>query len=103
LQSRRLHLLYNNRARLQVKALAQGSTAAGAALIGLGRSNFSVFDRGQISHALENVHHRLRRGSAEPVAQFVTATKSGQLLRTQMAPVLGQRARRMRLRSPVMS
>ena len=83
-------LLYNNRARLQVKALAQGSTAAGAALIGLGRSIFSVFDRGQISHALENVHHRLRRGSAEPVAQFVTATKSGQLLRTQMAPVLGQ-------------
>jgi len=84
-------LLYNNRARLQVKALAQGSSAAsGAALIGLGRSIFSVFDRGQISHALENVQHRLRRGSAEPVAQFVTATKSGQLLRTQMAPVLGQ-------------
>jgi DNA polymerase-3 subunit epsilon len=80
-------LLYNNRARLQFKALAQGG-AAGAAMIGLGRSIFSVLDRGQISHALENVQHRLRRGSAEPVAQFVTATKGGQLLRAQMAPVV---------------
>ena len=82
-------LLYNNRARLQFKALAQGS-AAGAALIGLGRSIFSVLDRSQISHALENVQHRLRKGSSEPVAQFVTATKGGQLLRAQMAPVLAQ-------------
>ena len=84
-------LLYNNRARLQFKALAQGG-AAGAAMIGLGRSIFSVLDRGQISHALENVQHRLRRGSAEPVAQFVTATRGGQLLRAQMAPVLEQGA-----------
>jgi DNA polymerase III subunit epsilon len=82
-------LLYNNRARLQFKALAQG-TAGGAALIGLGRSIFSVLDRSQISHALENVQHRLRKGSSEPVAQFVTATKSGQLLRAQMAPVLAR-------------
>jgi len=82
-------LLYNNRARLQFKALAQGptSTVAGA-LIGLGRSIFSILERGQITHALENIQHRLRKGSSEPVANFITSTRSGQLLRAQMAPVL---------------
>ncbi len=39
-------LLYNNRARLQFKALAQGPTSvAGGALIGLGRSIFSILER----------------------------------------------------------
>ena len=82
-------LLYNNRARLQFKALAQGPTAmSGAALIGLGRSIFSILERGQITHSLENIQQRLRRGSAEPTANFITGTRSGQLLRAQMAPVL---------------
>ncbi len=84
-------LLYNNRARLQFKTLAQGPTStAGGALIGLGRSIFSILERGQITHALENIQHRLRKGSDEPVANFITSTRSGQLLRAQMAPVLGQ-------------
>ncbi|MBL8489816.1 MAG: DNA polymerase III subunit epsilon, partial [Rhodocyclaceae bacterium] len=49
-------LLYNNRARLQFKALAQGPTStSGGALIGLGRSIFSILERGQITHALENI------------------------------------------------
>jgi DNA polymerase-3 subunit epsilon len=83
-------LLYNNRARLQFKALAQGTTAvAGGALIGLGRSIFAILERGQIAHALENIQQRLRKGSAEPVANFITSTRTGQLLRAQMAPVVG--------------
>jgi DNA polymerase III subunit epsilon len=82
-------LLYNNRARLQFKALAQGPTSVtGGALIGLGRSIFSILERGQITHALENIQQRLRSGSAEPVANFITTTRGGQLLRAQMAPVL---------------
>jgi DNA polymerase-3 subunit epsilon len=86
-------LLYNNRARLQFKALAQGPTSvAGGALIGLGRSIFAILERGQITHALENIQQRLRKGSAEPVANFITTTRSGQLLRAQMAPVIGAAA-----------
>ncbi len=82
-------LLYNSRARLQFKALAQGPTSmSGGALIGLGRSIFSILERGQITHSLENIQQRLRRGSAEPTANFITATRGGQLLRAQMAPVL---------------
>jgi DNA polymerase-3 subunit epsilon len=82
-------LLYNNRARLQFKALAQGPTStSGGALIGLGRSIFSILERGQIAHALESIQSRLQKGSAEPSTNFITVTRSGQLLRTQMAPVL---------------
>jgi DNA polymerase-3 subunit epsilon len=82
-------LLYNNRARLQFKALAQGPTSmSGGALIGLGRSIFSILERAQISHALENIQQRLKKGSSEPTANFITSTRSGQLLRAQMAPVL---------------
>lgn len=82
-------LLYNSRARLQFKALGQGTTSmSGGALIGLGRSIFSILERGQITHALENIQQRLRKGSAEPTANFITATRGGQLLRAQMAPVL---------------
>lgn len=82
-------LLYNSRARLQFKALAQGPTSmSGGALIGLGRSIFSILERGQITHSLENIQHRLRKGSAEPTANFITSTRTGQLLRAQMAPVL---------------
>ncbi|NJD36075.1 MAG: DNA polymerase III subunit epsilon [Betaproteobacteria bacterium] len=84
-------LLYNSRARLQFKALAQGPTSmSGGALIGLGRSIFSILERGQITHSLENIQQRLRRGSAEPTANFITSTRNGALLRCQMAPVLGR-------------
>ncbi len=82
-------LLYNNRARLQFKALAQGPTSmSGGALIGLGRSIFSMLERAQITHALENIRQRIEKGSAEQVANFITTTRTGQLLRAQMAPVL---------------
>ncbi len=81
-------LLYNNRARLQFRALsAQPALADGAELIGLGRSIYGVLDRQLVAHALESVQQRLQRGAANPSAQFVTSTRGGQLLRVQMAPV----------------
>ncbi len=105
-------LLFNARARLQFRALmataavvtpatpatsatsansaaAAGSAApiGGAEAIGLGRSIYAVLDRRLVAHALEAVQQRLARGAAHPSAQFVTPTKSGQMLRVQLAPV----------------
>ena len=81
-------LLYNSRARLQFRALSQTPTLAdGAELMGIGRSIYAVFDRQLVAHALETIYQRMRRGAASPSAQFVTTTRSGQLLRVQMAPV----------------
>jgi DNA polymerase-3 subunit epsilon len=81
-------LLYNNRARLQFKALSQGPTSvAGGALIGLGRSIFSILEKSQVEHASEVIRQRLTAGKAA-IANFVTTTRGGQLLRVQMVPVL---------------
>jgi len=81
-------VLYNNRARLQFRALSQSPTLAdGAEMIGIGRSIYGVFDRQLVAHALESIHLRMARGAGNPTAQFVTTTRSGQLLRAQMAPV----------------
>ena len=81
-------LLYNQRARLQFRALSQApALSGGAELIGIGRSVYGVFDRPLVAHALESIEQRMRRGAASPAAQFVTTTPAGQLLRVQMAPV----------------
>ena len=81
-------LLYNSRARLQFRALAQGSTAGtGGALIGLGRSIFSILERNQIDHALGVVRQRLHKSAAAAIANFITAARGGQLLRVQLVPV----------------
>ena len=81
-------LLYNNRARLQFKALAQGPTSvAGGALIGLGRSIFSILEKNQIEHAREVIDQRLSAGKLA-MSTFTTTTRGGQLLRIQMVPVL---------------
>ena len=93
-------LLFNARARLQFRALlpgAAGGAADGAAdgaaigggteAIALGRSIYAVLDRQLVAHALEAVQQRLARGVGQPSAQFVTATRGGQLLRVQMAAV----------------
>lgn len=80
-------LLYNNRARLQFKALAQGpTTVAGGALIGLGRSIYSILEKSQVQHAREVIEQRVAAGKL-PLATFVTTTRGGQLLRVQMVPV----------------
>ncbi|MBL8398458.1 MAG: DNA polymerase III subunit epsilon [Candidatus Accumulibacter sp.] len=82
-------LLYNSRARLQFKALASGGTAlASGALIGLGRSIFSILERNQIDHALTVVRQRLQKGAAASIANFITTARGGQLLRVQLVPVL---------------
>jgi DNA polymerase-3 subunit epsilon len=81
-------LLYNQRARLQFRALSPAPAGAGGAeLVGLGRSIYTVFDRKLVAHALDNIGQHLQRGAASPSAQFVTTTPGGQLLRVQMAPV----------------
>ena len=81
-------LLYNSRARLQFRALsASPGLADGTELIGIGRSIYGVFDRQLVAHALESIQQRLDRGAASPSAHFITTTRSGQLLRVQMAPV----------------
>jgi len=86
-------ILYNNRARMQFRALSQApGVAGGAELIGLGRSIYSVFDRKLVAHALENIQQRMLRGAGQPSAQFVTTTPAGQLLRVQMAPVRSAQA-----------
>ena len=81
-------LLYNNRARLQFKALAQGPTSvSGGALIGLGRSIFSILEKNQVEHAQEVIRQRLAAGKTA-ISNFITTTRGGQLLRAQMVPVL---------------
>lgn len=83
-------LLYNQRARQLFRALTQGHSgpaAAGAELIGIGRSVYAVFDRQVFAHALERIHQAMARGAASPSAQFVTTAQGGQLLRVQVAPV----------------
>ncbi len=80
-------LLYNNRARLQFKALAQGPTSvSGGALIGLGRSIFSILEKNQVEHAQEVILQRLSAGKTA-ISNFITTTRGGQLLRAQMVPV----------------
>jgi nitrogen fixation/metabolism regulation signal transduction histidine kinase len=66
-------LLYNNRARLQFRALSNAPQLAdGGELIGLGRSIYAVFDRQLVAHALERVQQRssaaprTRRRSSSP-------------------------------------
>jgi DNA polymerase-3 subunit epsilon len=80
-------LLYNARARLQFRALSETPAIGGGELLGIGRSIYAVLDRALVTHALESVQQRLQRGAANPAAQFVTATRGGQLLRVQLAPV----------------
>ena len=81
-------LLYNNRARLQFKALAQGPTSvSGGALIGLGRSIHSILEKSQVEHAQEVIRQRLAAGKTA-ISNFITTTRGGQLLRVQMVPVL---------------
>ena len=86
-------LLYNNRARMQFRALSDApGVAGGGELIGLGRSIYGVFERNQIGHTIDTIQQRLRRGAQQPQANFVTTTRAGQLLRVQMAPVLAPAA-----------
>ncbi len=81
-------LLYNGRARALFRRLSRvPGGAAGAELIGLGRSIHGVVDRALIDHARETVARRIARGDPSASARFVTTTPLGHLLRVGMAPV----------------
>ena len=84
-------LLYNARAMRLLRKPLEGAAAAGKAhsLVGLGRSIFGVFDRNLIIHALENIRDRMREDAHGRVASFVTTAPTGQLVRVQIAAVLG--------------
>ena len=80
-------LLYNAQVReLSHRLSPQGG---GGAVIGLGRSIYSLVDRAQIQHAVETVERRLLRGADQSAvaAKFVTVTPAGSLLRVSLAPV----------------
>ena len=81
-------VLYNNRAKLQFRALStMPSLAGGAEWMGIGRSVYAVLDRSLVAHAIERLQLRLQRGAASPSTEFLTATVTGQWLRIHMAPV----------------
>ncbi|MEP7183134.1 MAG: exonuclease domain-containing protein [Betaproteobacteria bacterium] len=82
-------LLYNARAMQLLRSPGAAATAKGHSLVGLGRSVFAIFDRNLIIHALDSIHDRLRQGTRNPVANFVTTAPAGGLVRVQMAPVFG--------------
>jgi DNA polymerase-3 subunit epsilon len=84
-------LLYNaRRCSLLRKPLDEAARAGKAhSLVGPRALDLRVFDRNLIIHALDIVHDRLRERAHAPVANFVATTPAGQLVRVQMAPVLG--------------
>jgi len=56
-------------------------------LIGLGRSLFSILDRGPIIHAIDMLHQATNRGQKSPTANFVMTVGESLVLRIHMAPV----------------
>lgn len=85
-------LLYNNRARLQFRLMSSTQVASGAELMGIGRSIYQVLDKALVDHAIDQVQTRLERGASSPTAEFVTFTRSGQMLKVQLAAVRSAQA-----------
>lgn len=81
-------LLYNSGAK-ELLAPPSRMQSGSAGLIGLGRSLYPAIEHNLIAHALDIVRQRVREGSPNPVAIFMTTTKAGQLVRAQMVPVSG--------------
>jgi DNA polymerase-3 subunit epsilon len=79
-------LLYNEQARALFGA---GRGTAAAALVGLGRSVFTLIDREQVAHAMEKLQTRASAGRASPTTHFVAATAAGRLLRVRAASFVG--------------
>ena len=55
--------------------------------IGLGRSLFSILDRGPIVHAIDMLHQATNRGQKSPTSNFVMTVGESLILRIHMAPV----------------
>jgi DNA polymerase-3 subunit epsilon len=92
-------LLYNQRAKQLLSARADGNgDPVATALVGLGRSIFGVIDRNLVSHALENVRHRIEQGDAHPIANFVATLPSA--MQETAATLRALERRRLRRASP---
>jgi len=72
-------LLYNQRAQKLLQRPGK--------LIGLGRSLFSILDRGPVVHAIDMLHQATSRGQKSPTTNFVLTVREAQVLRVHMAPV----------------
>ena len=72
-------LLYNQQAQKLLQKPGK--------LIGLGRSLFSIFDRGPIVHAIDMLHQAVNQGQKSPTSNFVVAVSESLILRVHMAPV----------------
>ena len=81
-------LLYNRRARLQFRVLGSAlPKLAGAEIIGLGRSIYTVLEREPLAQGLAQLRARLRRGAEHPTVEFTSLAPGGHVVRVQMAPV----------------
>jgi DNA polymerase-3 subunit epsilon len=72
-------LLYNQQAQKLLQKPGK--------LIGLGRSLFSILDRGPIVHAIDMLHQAVNRGQKSPTSNFVMTVGESLILRIHMAPV----------------
>lgn len=77
-------LLFNARMRKLSRRLSGGEDR-----VALGRPIHAILDRAAIAHALETVEARIARGvpGSAAVAQVVTTSENGHLLRVSLAPV----------------
>jgi DNA polymerase III subunit epsilon len=83
-------LLYNEQAR----ALFAGTSGQpGSALVGLGRSIFTLIDRDQLAHTLESLEQALQRGDKAASARFVAPAGSGKLIKFEAAAYLADSTR----------
>ena len=80
-------LLYNNLAK-QMLRHNPGGVAGG--YVGLGRSIFGLIDRNTITHVVDELTERQKKGGSHLVSQVVISATNGQLIRTRVAPILSQ-------------
>ena len=86
-------LLYNNRARLQFKRLAEAENRGhGGELIGLGRSLDGIIDRSLLEHAKSTIERRIMRGDHQTSTQCLMQTPTGRTYRIHISPVRRQGA-----------
>jgi DNA polymerase III epsilon subunit family exonuclease len=77
-------LLFN--ARAQELLAGPVATASTHAPLGLGRSIFSLLDREEIAHAMEQTRVRFEHEAGRPQTRFMTAAPSDRPLRVRVAP-----------------
>lgn len=85
--------LYNERAvQLLGRPVGEGEVSAAplsGAFVGLGRSVFGAVDKTIITHALEEITDKMRRGQPDLRSSMVAIPKNGRLLRAEIVPILG--------------